>query len=99
MVPEGVKRHVSVDIILRDLRRHEPTRTYVCRDHPACLPSKVCAVSASMLGRRMLYAWEGLQWHLFAGYVSRRRYPAVHKISRPEIPNVCVSQEIRGGAL
>lgn len=53
MVPEGVKRHVSVDIILRDLRRHEPTRTYVCRDHPACLPPKVCAVSVSMLGRRM----------------------------------------------
>lgn len=44
MVPEGVKRHVSVDIIVRDLHRHEPTRTYVCRDHPACLPLKVCAV-------------------------------------------------------
>lgn len=99
MVPEGVKRHVSVDIILRDLRRHEPTRTYVCRDHPACLPPKVCAVSASMLSRRLLHARQRLQWRLFAGHASRSRYPAVHKISRPEIPNVWVSQEIRGSAL
>ena len=56
IVPEAVKRHISVDIILPDLHRHGATRTYVCRDHPVCLPPKVCAIQASMLGGRLLQA-------------------------------------------
>jgi hypothetical protein len=56
IVPEAVKRHVSVDILLSNWHRHEPTRTYVCCDHPACLPPKVCAFQAAMLGGRLLRA-------------------------------------------
>lgn len=60
MVPEAVKRHVSVDIILPDLHCCGPARTYVCRDDPACLPPKVCKIQASMLRRRFLCASETL---------------------------------------
>lgn len=44
MVPERMKRHVSADNILPELRRHELTRILACRCGPAYLPRKVCVV-------------------------------------------------------